>query len=66
MLTLANTISVEIATVETVAMRSPAMISGRARGSSTRQSSWRSVIPMPRPASLLSTGTFASPATMFR
>ena len=35
-------------------MRSPAMISGRARGSSTRQRSWRSVIPIPRPASLLS------------
>ena len=38
-------------TVVVVAIRSPAMISGSASGSSTRHSSWRSVRPMPRPAS---------------
>ena len=34
-------------TVVVAAIRSPAMISGSASGSSTRQSSWRSVSPMP-------------------
>ena len=38
-------------TVVVTAIRSPAMISGSASGSSTRHSSWRGVRPMPRPAS---------------
>ena len=42
------------------------MISGIASGNSTRQSSWRSVIPIPRPESLAAPGTFASPITMLR
>ena len=62
----ANTASVAIATVDTVAIRSPAMISGTDSGNSTRRKSWFAVIPMPRPASLASSGTFASPATMLR
>ena len=48
----AKTASVARATVETVAMRRPAMISGSASGSSTRHSSWRSDMPMPRPGVL--------------
>ena len=62
----AKTASVAIATVETVAIRRPATISGTDSGSSTRQSSCRSVMPMPLPASFASGGTFASPATMLR
>ena len=48
------------------AIRSPARISGSASGSSTRQSSWRSVRPMPRPASFVSAGTLSSPVMMLR
>ena len=55
-----------IATVETVAIRTPAMISGTASGSSTRRKSCWSVIPIPRPASLVDAGTLASPMTMLR
>ena len=62
----AKTARVAIATVETVAIRSPAMISGTASGSSTRRKSWLSVMPMPRPASLAPSGTLASPATVLR
>jgi len=63
---LTNTASVAIATVLTVAMRSPAMISGSASGSSTRQSNWRCVRPIPRPASRTFSGTPFSPVTMLR
>ena len=42
------------------------MISGTASGTSTRRKSCWSVIPMPRPASLLEVGTLASPVTMLR
>ena len=41
----AKTASVAIATVLTVAIRRPAMISGVASGSSTFQRIWRSVMP---------------------
>ena len=37
------------------------MISGSASGSSTRQSSWRSVIPIPRPASWTAAGHVGEP-----
>ena len=53
--------SVAIATVETVAIRTPAMISGTASGISTLQRSCRSVIPIPRPASLAELGHVAEP-----
>ena len=48
------------------AIRSPAMISGSASGSSTRHSSWRGVSPIPRPASRVSAGTFSKPAMKLR
>ena len=53
-------------TVVVTAMRSPAMISGIASGTSTRQSSWRSVRPMPRPASFVSSGTLSRPVRTLR
>ena len=43
--------TVASAIVETVAMRIPAMIAGRASGSSTRQRICRPLIPIPRAAS---------------
>jgi hypothetical protein len=51
--------------VVTVAMRTPAMITGRASGSSTRRSWLSGRYPMPWAASLTSSGTPSSPATMF-
>src|SRR6185312_8182643 len=39
---------------------------GSASGSSTRHSSWRSVRPMPRPASRASSGTPSRPSTVLR
>ena len=53
-------------TVVVAAIRRPAMIAGSASGSSTRHSSWRSVRPMPRPASRASSGTPSRPSTMLR
>ena len=53
-------------TVVVTAIRSPAMISGRASGTSTRQRSCLSVRPMPRPASLVSSGTLSSPVRTLR
>ena len=53
-------------TVVVTAIRSPAMISGSASGSSTRHSSWRCVRPMPRPASRASAGTPSRPAMTLR
>ena len=50
----------------TVAIRSPAMISGIASGISTRHSNWRSVRPMPLPASLMSGGTLSRPVVTLR
>jgi hypothetical protein len=58
--------SVARPTVVVTAMRSPAMISGSASGTSTRQSSCLSVRPMPRPASFVSSGTLSSPVRMLR
>ena len=48
------------------AIRTPAMISGSASGTSTRQSIWLSVSPMPRAASLVSAGTLSRPVTTLR
>jgi hypothetical protein len=53
-------------TVVTEAMRRPAKISGRASGTSTRQSSWLSVKPIPRAASLISSGTLSRPVVKVR
>ena len=53
-------------TVVVTAIRSPAMISGSASGSSTRHSSWRSVRPIPRPASRASAGTPSRPVMTLR
>jgi hypothetical protein len=52
--------------VLTVAIRSPAMISGSASGISTFQRTWRSVWPMPRAASVTDLGTLASPTIVLR
>ncbi|SCK55221.1 hypothetical protein YUWDRAFT_04947 [Streptomyces sp. AmelKG-D3] len=54
------------ATVDTVAMRSPAISAGSASGSSTSHSSRHGPYPMPRAASLASWGTASRPARMFR
>ena len=54
------------AIVETTAMRSPATIAGSASGSSTRQSVWFRVRPIPRAASSTSGGTERRPASVFR
>ena len=61
-----KTARVAIATVLTVATRSPAMISGIASGSSTRQRICRSVRPIPRPASLTESGTLSRPRIVLR
>src|SRR5439155_7963282 len=50
----------------TVATRTPARMTLAASGSSTRTKSWRSVIPMPRPASRIAGSTPAMPVTVFR
>ena len=55
-----------IATVETVAMRTPAMISGSASGSSTFHNNCRFVIPIPVPESRADPGTFANPELALR
>ena len=62
----ASAASVAIATVLTVAIRSPAMISGVARGISTRQRICRSVWPIPRAASLTELGTLERPTVVLR
>ena len=53
-------------TVVVAAIRSPAMISGRASGISTRHRSCRGVSPIPRPASRASAGTLSRPAMTLR
>ena len=53
-------------TVVVTAIRSPAMISGSASGSSTFHSSWRCVRPIPRPASRASAGTPSRPVITLR
>ena len=62
----AKTARVASATVLTVAIRRPPMISGTASGISTFQSTWRSVRPMPRAASFADSGTFFSPVITLR
>ena len=52
--------------VVTVAIRSPATMTGRAVGSSTRHSRWPGVYPMPFAGSMTSVGTPFSASTMFR
>ena len=58
----ANAPSVALPMVCTAATRPPAQITGAARGSRTRRSSCRSVMPMPWAASTVSAGTPARPA----
>jgi hypothetical protein len=57
--------SVAIPTVQTVAVRSPAITTGRESGSSILQSCWAPVIPMPRAASRSAGSTARIPATVF-
>jgi hypothetical protein len=52
--------------VHTAAVRTPAMITGAARGSSTCSSRWRSVMPTPFAASTTAGSTPVRPATVFR
>ena len=52
--------------VQTAAVRTPAMITGAASGSSTWNRRWRSVMPMPRAASTIAGSTPVMPATPFR
>src|SRR5581483_9573018 len=61
-----NDATVAIEIVETVAMRSPARMAGRASGSSTRVNVWKRVKPEPRATSTISAGTPRSPSIMFR
>src|SRR5262245_14735750 len=57
---------VAVPTQITVATRTPARITPRARGNSTWKSSWRSVIPMPRPASRIAGSTPLIPVKVLR
>ena len=58
--------TVASAMVETVAMRRPAAIAGRASGNSTDAGSPAATHPIPRAASITSGGAARSPATMLR
>ncbi len=51
--------------VQTAAVRTPAMITGAARGSSTWNKRWRSVMPTPLAASTIAASTPVKPATVF-
>ena len=53
---------VAVAITCSVADRKPEKISGRALGSSTRPSTWRPVMPIPKAASRTVGGTFCTPA----
>ena len=55
--TLASGAIVAVAITETSEMRMPAMIVGRAIGSSTWSATWRPVSPLPRAASTVSGST---------
>jgi hypothetical protein len=59
-------LSVATPTIQTVAVRMPATITGRARGSSTRQSVCAGVMPMPNAASSTAGSTPVSPVTVLR
>jgi hypothetical protein len=61
-----SAVTVTSPTVLTVAMRTPAMIAGIARGSSTRSRSRVCVYPIPVAASFTSGGTPSRPVTVFR
>jgi hypothetical protein len=50
----------------TAATRKPATITGKASGNSTRHSSWRASMPMPRAASITSTDTSRMPVATLR
>ena len=52
---------VAVPTETTAAMRTPARITGRARGSSTSRSLWASVMPMPVAASTTAGSTWRMP-----
>jgi len=53
-------------TTQTVAVRMPARITGSARGSSTRHSDCRGVMPTPRAASRIAGSTSSIPVKVFR
>ena len=57
---------VAVPTDTTAATRTPARITGRARGNSTRRSRWRGVMPMPVAASSTAGSTCWMPVTVFR
>ena len=57
--------SVAIPTPITAAVRMPATITGRASGTSTIQSRWRRVKPMPMAASMMSGEIPSSPVNVF-
>ena len=52
--------------VQTAAVRTPAMITGAASGSSTWKSFWRGVMPTPSAASFSAGSTPVTPVTPFR
>jgi hypothetical protein len=58
--------SVAAPIVQTAAVRTPAMITGAASGSSTCISFWREVIPTPSAASVTAGSTPRMPAVPFR
>jgi hypothetical protein len=58
--------SVAVPTTQTVAVRTPATMTGAPRGSSTRSSRWPSVIPTPRAASTSAGSTLRIPSTVLR
>ena len=57
---------VAVPTPMTVATRMPAMIDGKASGSSTSHSSWRPVIPIATPASITARSIWRIPETVVR
>jgi hypothetical protein len=57
---------VAIPMMVTVAILTPATITGSANGNSTPNKIWRAVRPMPLAASIVSVGTASRPATTLR
>jgi len=57
--------SVAAPMVQTAAVRTPAMITGAASGSSTWNRRWAEVMPMPSAASITAGSTPVMPATPF-
>ena len=52
--------------VQTAAVRTPAMMTGAARGSSTWNSRWRGVMPTPSAAWMMAGSTERMPVVPFR